>query len=352
MAKRLTNLSVEWGSLVDNPANKGARVALFKRDDSEDDDGTSKSAEDDGGESGGSGSSRGTDREAGRAQGGGRGGVTKMIRRKGSKWCVYSEDGKLLGEHDTEQEAKAQLAAIERRKHMMKGDHEMTKAELEKRLAEGIEDATKREEMRKLLGLVKADERRPEDDPPPPPDTGKDDDDDDAGKSGDGGEKATKSLTALEKRLVAAEKRVEEAEKRAERAEKTAVEERGKRELVEFTKRAEQSFPHLHGNPVRKGQLLMEIERKLAKEDAADVIKMLESGEKLAMESGMFDERGATGTDAGGINGEAAANKIERMAKDLVEKGTCKTYEDAVAKVLKDDERLYREHARATALRI
>lgn len=43
--------------------------------------------------------------------------IERYIKHEGGKWCVYSESGKKLGEHDTEAEAKAQLAAIEANKH-------------------------------------------------------------------------------------------------------------------------------------------------------------------------------------------------------------------------------------------
>jgi len=43
--------------------------------------------------------------------------VFKYIRFKDGKWCVYSEDGKKLGEHETRPEAVAQLQAIEANKH-------------------------------------------------------------------------------------------------------------------------------------------------------------------------------------------------------------------------------------------
>src|SRR3990172_12184025 len=40
-----------------------------------------------------------------------------MIRKKGNEWCVYTKDGsKELGCHDTEEKAKAQLAAVEANK--------------------------------------------------------------------------------------------------------------------------------------------------------------------------------------------------------------------------------------------
>lgn len=41
----------------------------------------------------------------------------RYIRKKGEKWVVYSEAGKALGEHDSEEGAKKQLAAIEAHKH-------------------------------------------------------------------------------------------------------------------------------------------------------------------------------------------------------------------------------------------
>lgn len=41
----------------------------------------------------------------------------RYIEKEGEKWCVFSEDGKKLGEHDTKEEAEAQLAAIEANKN-------------------------------------------------------------------------------------------------------------------------------------------------------------------------------------------------------------------------------------------
>lgn len=43
-----------------------------------------------------------------------------MIRKRGTKWLVLSKDGRILGEHDTEAAAKAQLRAIEASKHKVK----------------------------------------------------------------------------------------------------------------------------------------------------------------------------------------------------------------------------------------
>ncbi len=50
-------------------------------------------------------------------QQGGGGLVRYITHEDGGKWIVHAEDGKVLGEHDSESDAKAQLAAIEARKH-------------------------------------------------------------------------------------------------------------------------------------------------------------------------------------------------------------------------------------------
>ncbi len=43
--------------------------------------------------------------------------VPRYITHSGDKWVVHAEDGKVLGEHDNEEDAKKQLAAVEAHKH-------------------------------------------------------------------------------------------------------------------------------------------------------------------------------------------------------------------------------------------
>lgn len=43
--------------------------------------------------------------------------VALFIKKVGNKWNVYSEEGKLLGSHDTKEGAERQLAAVEANKH-------------------------------------------------------------------------------------------------------------------------------------------------------------------------------------------------------------------------------------------
>lgn len=44
-------------------------------------------------------------------------GTSRYIKHEGSQWIVYSESGKVLGKHESEADAKKQLAAIESSKH-------------------------------------------------------------------------------------------------------------------------------------------------------------------------------------------------------------------------------------------
>ena len=73
--RRLKRLRIKRVDLVENGANQEAAVILFKSED-----------------------------------------ITKYIRHEGDKWVVYSEAGDKLGEHDTEEAARAQLAAVESNK--------------------------------------------------------------------------------------------------------------------------------------------------------------------------------------------------------------------------------------------
>jgi hypothetical protein len=78
-------------------------------------------------------------------------GVERVIKHEGGKWCVYSESGKKLGEHDTEAEAKDQLQAIEISKH--KDEPGATQP---KERAAGLTD----ERYRERLGIARSGDLR------------------------------------------------------------------------------------------------------------------------------------------------------------------------------------------------
>lgn len=106
MPRVLRKLRVDFGSLVDVPANQHAHVVLFKRH------------------------------------------IEKRIVEDNGEFIVYSHSGKVLGRHKTRAEALAQLRAVEANKEKRMGDeqHDDTAArqeaiakrmeELEKRLAD------------------------------------------------------------------------------------------------------------------------------------------------------------------------------------------------------------------------
>ena len=46
-----------------------------------------------------------------------------MIKKRGDKWVVTTEDGRTLGTHDTRAEAVRQLQAVEASKQMKQNEH-------------------------------------------------------------------------------------------------------------------------------------------------------------------------------------------------------------------------------------
>src|SRR5512139_3287438 len=130
MARTLRKLRVDFGSLVDVPANQHAHVLLFKRATPDP--------------------------------------IEKMIREEDGKFCVYSASGKKLGEHNTRAEALAQLRAVEASKERAqkmsdtKTDHgteDIAKrlADLEKRAKDAEDRATAAEaKHEEALTLAKA----------------------------------------------------------------------------------------------------------------------------------------------------------------------------------------------------
>src|SRR5439155_22860390 len=64
----------------------------------------------------------------------------KYITHEHGKWQVHSESGKLLGTHDTKQDAVRQLAAIESHKHPRKDDDDEGDDGDERKHEQGAED--------------------------------------------------------------------------------------------------------------------------------------------------------------------------------------------------------------------
>ena len=91
----------------------------------------------------------------------------------------------------------------------------------------------------------------------------------------------------------------------------TAIE-KEKREIQEFSKRAEEMFPNLPGDPLKKGQILKSIEEMRDKDAAATMMAMLKSGNET--NSVLFKE---LGVDGGGDDDSSAEAKLDTMAKEI-----------------------------------
>ena len=83
--------------------------------------------------------------------------IERYIKEKDGKWCVYSESGKLLGEHETKAEAVAQLQAVEISKH--KDEKDATQPKDEKRAADAEPDAWQAQMRRQLAEMRSAIDR-------------------------------------------------------------------------------------------------------------------------------------------------------------------------------------------------
>lgn len=75
--------------------------------------------------------------------------LERVIKKEGDKYCVYSESGKKLGEHDTREEAEKQLQAIEIEKH--KDEPGATQPKKDKERVDTVEDpSAERYQLRRL----------------------------------------------------------------------------------------------------------------------------------------------------------------------------------------------------------
>lgn len=137
-------------------------------------------------------------------------------------------------------------------------------------------------------------------------------------------------------------KRLEDSEARALKAEEIAKNERDARELQEFTKRAETEFSSLPGTAIEKGKVLKAVNQKLAKEEAAEVEKLLKAAQEIAKSGKLFGELGASG---GNVNlSDSAEGRLIAKAQDMVSKGVVKSEAEGMEKIAREDPALYQEY--------
>jgi hypothetical protein len=140
---------------------------------------------------------------------------------------------------------------------------------------------------------------------------------------------------AVTKRLADLEKRAADAEKRAADAENVAKAERDARLTNEFIAKASK-YDALSQKPAELGPVLKRLHEAISAEDYAELDRVLTAANEAVGKSALFGEIGKAGDEAG----NSATERINKMALELVEKGTHKNYADAFASVSKENPQL------------
>ena len=129
-------------------------------------------------------------------------------------------------------------------------------------------------------------------------------------------------------------KRIEDAEKRAAEAEEMAKAERDRREQAEFTKRADDEFGALPGESVAKGAALRAVS-KLDEDEREALTTMLKAGQNAL--AAFQKENGA----AGGDDTTDAHSQLVAKAEDIRKADPKLTKEQAFKRACEDNPDLY-----------
>jgi len=147
-------------------------------------------------------------------------------------------------------------------------------------------------------------------------------------------EEIRKRFEVVTKALEQAETRATQAEAKTAAAEAVAKKAQDEREMVELTKRAEEEFAGLPGEPVEKAMVLKAIS-KMSPDEKTAMEKMLKAGN--ACLAGQMKPVGKGGDASGGD----AWSTIEKKAKALVAADSKLTVAKATEKVIEQEPALY-----------
>lgn len=329
-ANELRDLELTEISLVDKGANHGARVVLMKRD------------------------------------------VSKMIKEENGKFCVYSEDGKKMGEHDTMAEAMAQMKAMEEHKDMKKGLFAKIaevlglKQDADDELAVELEKAGKKisaarmakiKEMYRMLHDMIM-EQEPEDEKE---ETMKTDVKTlpadvqeliaDLQKKADApNQDAIQKMVndAVAKVKTEADAAIKKAQDEAAAAAAATLVEKDAR----ITKEYEGKVAVFKNLPIKAedAKIMKAVDEKLSKEDAARVWELLKGADEVLKSANIMHKQ--IGSAAGDSGSGDAVEKANEMADALVAKDAKLSKTDALAKVFKENPKLYDDYKQAVAVRV
>lgn len=328
-ANELRDLELTEISFVDKGANRDAKVVLMKRD------------------------------------------VNKMIKEENGKFCVYTEDGKKVGEHDTREEAMAQMRAMEAHKETKKGllaklaEALGLRADADDALMADLEKAGRKisaARMEKLKALYKtlADIIAEQESNDEKEDTMKTDlktlPADVQDMIADLQKKATPDQDAIQKMVndavakvkADADAEIKKAKDEAAAATAATLVEKEARVLKEYEGKVS-VFKSLTIK-ADDAKVFKAIDEKLPEELAKRVWEILK-GADAALKSANIMTR-QIGSSQGEDSVEDPIGKVNKMADELVAKDAKLSRTDAVAKVFKENPHLYDAYKAATAVRV
>ena len=142
----------------------------------------------------------------------------------------------------------------------------------------------------------------------------------------------------LREQVTKAQDLITKAQERAEAAESIAKEERDHRVTQEYIAKAK-SLVNLPVSPDEFGPVLKRVHESLPEEDVEILTKALSAANESIAHAGTFTEIGKRG-----IEGYESVSKAEGLAKEMVEKNTDLTEEQALSKVFEERPDLYDEY--------
>lgn len=114
--------------------------------------------------------------------------------------------------------------------------------------------------------------------------------------------------------------------------------ERDQRVLKEFQTKAS-NFSHLNINNEELGQIMKNMSENLAPDDYEKIEQVLKAANEGIRESNLFKEMGSNYSTSG-----SAYQKLEGIAKGMVESGKASSIPEAINKALEENPNLYNEY--------
>ena len=138
---------------------------------------------------------------------------------------------------------------------------------------------------------------------------------------------------------------------RIEKAEAEAQREREVRQKQEAITKA-RTYTALPINPDDHYSIFMKLDNAIAldSEDRDKLYTILKSANEMAVQAGIFQERGSGGDDLN--TNDTAEAQVQKMARQKIEKNADLSLNDAIAEVMRDEPTLYAQYRRETQTKV